>query len=441
MKNSHISNNWPIPRARLEALKRTCLPQVFRGIIWLLCFVLPVLISFKTSDALEDKKTQYIYMVKTAEVEGDIYDIDNKRVQAQTYIVQKGDSLYRILKKKRLLHHGNSTELLYIIRELNKSLPNLDLIYPGQKILIPLRITSLPPGSVSQEPTPPEEAPVITSNDPEFEMYRVRRGDSLYRIAKRLYNIPNEDFYDEYIELFKKMNPTIKDLNDLHAGQVVKLPVYSPGTARKPIVAAFSPKPVERVEIEKEEVSKEANTLGNDLGIIFAEMGEEWIQTGDHFLPIESMGSINIKAASFPIIYLQNGGRVIVDLNNELPKDIGSLIQSTWANYRIVHLMEKEDLRSALGKILSMCNYAKVFEKGEPLELKGDMNFRVTGDLIVSFPENGSKGKPNYVVINLIDNYTEPTSWLVKRVMERKGVKIIDIYFQPHTPFFYEENV
>ena len=365
-------------------------------------------------------------MVKTAEVEGDIYDIDNKRVQAQTYIVQKGDSLYRILKKKRLLHHGDSTELLSILRELNKSLPNLDLIYPGQKILIPLRITSLPPPSVSQEPSPLKEAPVITPTDPEFEMYTIRPGDSLYRIAKRLYNIPDEDFYDEYIELFKKMNPTIKDLNNLHAGQVVKLPVYSPGTARKPIVATFSPKPVERMEIEKKEVSKKANTLGNDLGKIFAEMGEEWIQTGDHFLPIESMGSINIKAASYPIIYLQNGLRVIVDLNNELPKDIGSLIQSTWANYRIVHLMEKEDLRSALAKILSMCNYPKVFEKGEPLELKGDMNFRVTGDLIVSFPDNGSKSKPNYVVINLIDNYTEPTSWLVKRLMEREGVKIID---------------
>ena len=69
-------------------------------------------------------------------------------------------------------------------------------------------------------------------------------------------------------------------------------------------------------------MNKKANTLVNDLGNIFVEMGEEWIQTGDHFLPIDSMGSINIKAASFPIIYLQNGQRVIVDLNNELPKDI-----------------------------------------------------------------------------------------------------------------------
>ncbi len=407
-------------------MNRTSLPRVFKGIIWLLCFVLPGLISFKPSYALEDKKTQYIYMVKTAEVEGDIYDIDNKRVQAQTYIVQKGDSLYRILKKKRLLNQGNSAELRSILRQLNKSLPNLDLIYPGQEILIPLRITSIPPRSVSQEPSPLNEASVITSNDPEFEMYRVRPGDSLFRVAKRLYNIPNEDFYDEYIELFKKMNPTIKDLNELHAGQVVKLPVYSPGTARKPIQTAFSKKPAESIEIEKEEVNKKANTLVNDLGNIFVEMGEEWIQTGEHFLPIDSMGSINIKAASFPIIYLQNGQRVIVDLNNELPKDIGSLIQSTWANYRIVHLMEKGDLRSALAKILSMCNYPKVFEKGEPLELKGDMNFRVAGDLIVSFPDNGSKSKPDYVVINLIDNYTEPTPWLVKRLMEREGVKIID---------------
>ncbi|MGD8229454.1 MAG: LysM peptidoglycan-binding domain-containing protein [Desulfobacteraceae bacterium] len=391
-----------------------------------LCFALLGLISFKPSFAMEDKETHYIYMVKTAEVEGHIYNIDNKRVQAQTYIVRKGDSLWRILRKKRLLNQGSPAELRSILRQLNKSLPNLNLIYPGQEIIIPLRITSLPRKSVSQETSPLKKSPVITPSDPEFEMYRVRPGDSLFRIAKRLYNIPNEDFYDEYIERFKKMNPTIKDLNALHAGQVVKLPVYSTGTARKPVETAFSPKPVDSIEIAEGESSKKGNTLHNDLGKIFVEMGEEWIQSGEHFVPLESVGSINIKAESFPIIYLQNGLRVIVDLNNELPEEVGSLIESTWANYRIVHLMEKKDLRSAVAKILSMCKYAKVYEKGEPLELKGDMNFRVTGDWIISFPPNGSKGKPTYAVINLIDKYTEPTSLLVRRLMERQGVKIID---------------
>jgi LysM repeat protein len=396
-------------------------------IIWLLCFVLPVLISFRPSFALDDKKTHYIHMVKTAEVDGHIYDIDNKRVQAQTYIVQKGDSLWRILRKKRLLNQGKPDELRSILRQLNKSLPNLDLIYPGQEIVIPLRITSVPPHSVSQKPSPQKQAPVMASPDPEFEMYRVRPGDSLFRIAKRLYNIPNEDFYDEYIELFKKMNPTLKNLNDLYAGQVIKLPVYPTRNAIKPIQLASSPKPAESIHIEKKEkLSKKSNTLVSDLGKIFAEMGEEWIQSGDHFVPLDSRGSINLKAASFPIIYLQNGQTVIVDLNNELPKDIGSLIQSTWTNYQIVHLRGKEDLRSALARILSMCDYPKVFEKGEPLELQGDINFRVTGDLIVSLPENGSESKPTYVVINLIDDYTEPTSWLVKRYFEREGVKIID---------------
>lgn len=426
MKNYPISNNWRIGRSGLEPLHRTCLPHVFKGIIWLLCFVLPVLISLRPSFALEDKETQYIHMVKTAEVEGLIYNIDDKRVQAQTYVVQKGDSLWRILRKKRLLNQGKPAELRSILRQLNKSLPNLDLIYPGQEIVIPLRITSLPPKSVSQKPLAVKTTPATTPTDPEFEMYRVRPGDSLFRIAKRRYSIPNEDFYDEYIELFKKMNPTIKDLNDLQTGEIVKLPVYSTGAARKPIGTAFSSKPAVSNAVEKVESSKKASSLDNDLGKIFVEMGEEWIQTGEHFLPIESVGSIKIKAASFPIIYLQNGQRVIVDLHNALPKDIGSLIESTWANYRIVHLTEKEDLRSAVAKILTMCNYAKVYEKGEPLELKGEMNFRVTGDWIVSFPANGSEGKPKYAVINLIDKYTEPTSWLVRRLMQRQGVQIID---------------
>ena len=72
--------------------------------------------------------------------------------------------------------------------------------------------------------------------------------------------------------------------------------------------------------------------VGDDLGIIFAEMGEDWVQTGEHFIPLKSEGQIDLRAASFPILNLRDGLRVIVDLNNELPETMATLIESSWGN-------------------------------------------------------------------------------------------------------------
>jgi LysM repeat protein len=423
MKNYHISNNWPLSKQHSGAMNPIYAPQIFKRIIWLLCFMLPVL-SFKPLLALEDQETTSIYMVKTAEVTDRIYEVDNKRVHAQIYIVREGDSLWRILRKKGLLNRGNFPVLLSLVKKLNKSKRNMDLIHPGDKIIIPFKITSAPPHSGSQKPSPPPEPPARTERDNKFEYYKVKPGESLARVAARRYNIPPEDLYNEYLDLLKSMNPTLKDLSAVNAGQMVKLPIYSPGMFRQPIEPAFAPKPVSIGE--RGELSEKGDSLANGLGKIFVEMGEQWIHSGEHFVPFESGGFINLKASSYPIIDLQNGLKIIVDTKNALPWRIGNLIESTWPNYRVVHLMEKDDLRSALGKILSVCNYHKVLEKGEPLELEEDVTFRIKGDWIVSFSEAGSDNKPNFLVINLMDGHTRHTPWLVKRYLKRVGVKIID---------------
>ncbi|NJD03304.1 MAG: LysM peptidoglycan-binding domain-containing protein [Ruminiclostridium sp.] len=68
-----------------------------------------------------------------------------------TYTVAPGDNLYTIS------HNYNST--LENVLKFN-NIPNPDLIYPGQKIVIPL-------------------------SPPEAIIYTVKSGDSLYLIAKR----------------------------------------------------------------------------------------------------------------------------------------------------------------------------------------------------------------------------------------------------------------
>ena len=230
--------------------------------------------------------------------------------------------------------------------------------------------------------------------------------------------------YNAYFRLVKKLNPSIEDLDAIFPDQVIKLPIYSPEIVRKPIEKDFSQASKDSGEGEK--VAREVNPLAHGLGVIFSEMGEEWVQTGDHFIPLKSGGQIDLKARSFPIISLLNGLRVIVDLNNKLPNEMAKLVLSSWKNYRIVHIEAEDDFRSSLGKILAVCNYSRVFKKGEAVELQGEIYIRITGDLIITLPQTMVDNRPETVVINLTDGQPSGTPRMIKEYLDGRGIQVID---------------
>lgn len=380
------------------------------------------MISFwpQASPAQEQQETYSISLVKTPETEKNIHKVGDKKVLTQTYSVQKGDWIAQVLRERGLLKQYKLYELLSVVKKLNASLENIDLIHPGEKIIIPIKIVPVA-AHPERESLPPEKIPPDALKDINFENYTVKPGNSIIRIVNRRYDIPPRYLHSEYLDLIKKLNPSIKDLNMIYTGQTIRLPVYSPEVVRKPIETVTSPDTAIPPGPDQK-----PNPVAYDLAMIFLEMGEEWIQTGQHFIPLKSGGQIDLKATSFPIINLQSGQRIIVDLNNKLPDEMAKLIESSWGNYRIVHILENDDLRSALGKILRVCSYPKVFKKGEPLNLGGDIPLKITGDWIVTLPETGSHDRTTAVVINFIGAHTPDTPLIIKNYLSNLGIKIID---------------
>ena len=173
-------------------------------------------------------------------------------------------------------------------------------------------------------------------------------------------------------------------------------------------------------------MSREPNPVGHDLAEIFVEMGEEWIQSGEHFIPLKTGGQVNLKASSFPIINRKKGHRVIVDLDSKLPPKIAELIESSWNDYRVVPLTRDDDLRASLDKIFKKCDYPKVSKSGEPLKMGKDIPLRITGDWVIKMPETGSDNNFSSIVINLRDTDTPDTPRIIKDYLAGVGVKIID---------------
>jgi hypothetical protein len=305
------------------------------------------------------------------------------------------------------------------------------LIYPGQKIVIPLVITPLDgelrvaEEDIESSLEASREVPVTPEEikDLELENYTIKPDDALIRVINSRYDISERELYN-YLQLVKRLNPSIEDLNLVHPGQKVKLPVWSPQTVKVPIL---TPPPSPPPSSPGEKVKKQEMTaLGHQLGDIFSQMGEEWIQTGDHFIPLQSGGHMNLKTESFPILNLVSGYKVIVDLNNELPENMARLIESNWETYRIIHLSENDDLGMAFYRILSVCPYAKIYTLGEPLELGGDIPLRITGDWIIKPTSEPTGNNEKVTVINLLNERSPKTPRAIKDYLSGLGIKVID---------------
>jgi hypothetical protein len=144
--------------------------------------------------------------------------------------------------------------------------------------------------------------------------------------------------------------------------------------------------------------------LGHKLGEIITRMGEEWIQTGKHFIPLKSGGQINLTADSYPIINLSSGNKVIVDLYHDMPENMADLITSSWDTYRIIHLDTGDDLQKAMNKIIPLCDFSKVYPPNEPLVLGGAIPLRITADWIVKRTPDPSDRVGEFIAVTFLDN-------------------------------------
>ena len=396
--------------------------QIIKNISFLLLSLLVFTPPFNNSIAQEKgaEETYSISLVQTAEPGKEIIEVEDKKVLTETIKVEKGDWIWQLFRERGLLEKHNLRELLSMLKTLNKDLANLDVIHPDQSIVIPLVIS--PVGAsprlakkVTAEPISPEKL-----KDLKLENYTIRRGDSLVKVIRSRYEISDEKLYREYLELVRGLNPSIEDLDAVHPGQVVRLPIWTPQVVRAPIAPKAS--------LEPARIAQKARrtALGYQLGQIFTFMGEEWVQAGHHFIPLKSGGHIDLKGHTFPIINLFNGRKVIVDLHNALPEKMSTVIQSSWENYAVVHLDKEDNLRTAFDKILPACHYSKIYKLGEPLELRGDIPFRISGDWIIQPTKTPSGEREKSIMITLVDDRTPRTPPAIQDFLRTQGIKAID---------------
>jgi hypothetical protein len=404
---------------------RKLIPRFKAAIPYAIGPLLVILFAFGQAFSQEGEETYSISLVQTAEVDKhqnkEVREVDNRKVLAENYTVKKGDHIWQLFRERKMLQKKDLPELIAVLKRLNPSLTNLDLLYPGQRVVIPLTLTPLKGLPVLAHAAPETTLPLEALKDLDLENYTVRSGDALIRVVRERFHVSEKEISGQYLQMLKRVNPAIEDLNRIYPGQIVKLPVFSSYMVHEPIEHRKPPAP----PAEKKQAVQVAN-LGQQLTEIFSLMGEEWLNTGEHFIPLKSGGQINLKADSFPVLNLSNGNRVIVDLHEELPERMAQVITSNWDNYRVVHLNKEDDLKKALDKIFPVCGYYRVYKQGEPLELVGDIRIRMTADWIIQPLPPPDKGLGPMTLITLTDKGTARMSPEIRSFLEGIGLKVIE---------------
>jgi LysM repeat protein len=122
----------------------------------------------------------------------------------ETYTVEKGDTLWKILERTEPLTPDRYAELLKEFRRANPKVVDPSHLAPGQKLLVPSG------GS-------PE-----AKDDGKTVGYTVKRGDSLSKILSSR-GVPRRQ-RKKYLEAIQEINPSVTDVNRIIAGKTLRLP-------------------------------------------------------------------------------------------------------------------------------------------------------------------------------------------------------------------------
>ena len=144
------------------------------------------------------EETYTISLTQTAEIDKEFVEIDDKKVLTERYTVQRGDHLWKILRKRKLLNKKQLPDIISILKQLNSDLGNLDLIHPGQTIIIPLIISPAKgmPVAPTQVPPKPKAVSIKDVEVMDLESYTVKSGDSLIKVILDRYDIPKEHLHE-----------------------------------------------------------------------------------------------------------------------------------------------------------------------------------------------------------------------------------------------------
>jgi hypothetical protein len=323
----------------------------------------------------------------------------------QVHRVSKGECIDLIIRNR----FGDTPPSRSLIRRLNPDIPDLNRIYPGQKIVLPESL----PGAGDED-----AAPSVT--------YQVKKGDSLSRIVRSELNLSPREVYPAY-RLIRKLNPGISDLDRIQAGQILRLPASS-ATASKPSpsqTTAAAPREESGIKTEVK-MSVAGDFLSRIIRPVIGRMRGAVTIKGNYFIPLRENTQITIDCAQIPVVELTDGTTVLLDFGDRLSENLKALIRQSWTNYAFLGANDLRDELWALYAIIRQSPNFTIGRADKPVALAAKPETFISPDWIIYGKDStgGSAYSQGLFMLNK-DETLLPAD--VRTFIEKSGVIVTEI--------------
>ena len=312
------------------------------------------------------------------------------------YIVQKGDNLSTIIRRKLGRRAAESASVRRQVQTLNPQIRNPDRIYPGQRIALP-RFGDVPGGPA----------------------YVVRRGDTLSQILHDRLGITAGEMA-AWIGLVRKLNPGLSNPDRIYPGQALLLPRRGPAPAAPADPAEKQAAAVEAKAFQLTEGER------NILSRVVKRSGGSLIRSGKYFVPLTETEHLVVDCADVPMAELADGSRVFLDFGRRIPDGTAELVHRRWKHFTVLHDPGTGGIFSALERLFGASGDF-VFRRHEaPLTLGATASLELRPDWILARRE--PDGAERILAVLFRAGATSlPIPGPVVRYAEDKGMAVLEI--------------
>jgi LysM domain-containing protein len=376
-----------------------------------------------------------------------VREFQGRQISGEERQIRSGDSLWRILVEEKGVPGIKFRSYLVVIRGLNPQIRNLDVLRAGDKIFIPIRL-----GDVG-EIKPRSEAARAEVNPPASGgtvNYKVKAGDTLYRILREQYKISDDRKVAQYASLVRDLNPQRnREWDTLYEGEIIRLPAASdqsvsakkdsatgqPGPAPAsvpPVAAAVSSKPIlpARSLSPAEQAMRSPARENMDLFVkVVQATGNEVELNGEEVVALAD-GNLRFDRNAFPVVVnTALRQKVVIDPDGKIPASLKAKLNDPRVGTPVVPIANGVNMGEALRQLLIGIGYQPLPNDRPVVVQEAGVAFEAKGSWMALAPAVSNKTQ-EVLVVNLTEQPNEIPEYLLA-ALKKQGLYLRDVVL-PH---------
>ena len=358
------------------------------------------------------------------------------------YVVQKDDWVFKLFRQKGEISNTDFPEFLRIFKRLNPHIHDMDMIRPGQHILIPLK--KVDQNELSEQSSGVVTIPYLTNATlpdnatKDSTDYRVKKGDCVSILISQKYGSYGSPAYQEGEKLFRLMNPQIENLNLIYAGQMIRLPDpknQNQPPSQPPIDTAAIQQTPERDRLESSVAFDEKIPLSSGvnngkepsdspLSKVASILDAKLFNKGHYYLPRPGQKDFKVDLSQTPFIKLEDGKRVLFTSGDENQSADIMMLKSFWKDIVVINVAPDDSLEKVFDTVFGSLEGAAIKHRLSFSDHGVDVD--VQGRWIIEKP--GKNGEAiRHLCITVIDDLKERTPQSIIRYLDQNNIIIKEI--------------